>query len=87
MQQITITDSTTTYIRITQREARKQWLAGADNIAICPRNLRPGFPWACHMLLGQSEEHRESGFNKLVSWYNCTGNETGTYSAFYLVSN
>jgi len=89
MQAIVITDKKTTYTRITQRQARKLWLAGADNVAICPRNLRPGFPWCSHMLMGQSEEHKEAGFIKLVNnfnWYNCTGNETGTYSAFYLVT-
>lgn len=88
MQQLTIHDAKSLYTRISKRKARKLWEAGNMNIAVCPAKLRPGFPWAPHIMLGTSEEHYERGFNKLVvdfEWYNCSY-ETGYYSAFYIVS-
>ena len=70
--------------RISKRKARKLW--GTCKIHLCPCNLRPGGPW-CPDMPVFPEEQRERDFYKYVrtfEWYNCTGRETGTYTAFYI---
>lgn len=90
MNKYTFTDEHSTYTRISKQTARKLWAKGANNIALCPVKMRPGYPFAMHMTLGQSEEHKEYGFEKYVrnfEWYNANCYETGYYTAFYIVTN
>lgn len=86
MQKIVISDSASTFTRISKAEARKLW--GKEDIEFCPIKLRPGFPWASHMLFFQSENDA-ADFDKVVREFehdNCTSKETGKYAAFYLVT-
>jgi len=77
----------TAFRRITKAAARRAWATEARNIALCPANLRPGFPWAphCTFLAG---EQAERPFDQTVisfTYYNCPDHETGLYPAFYFV--
>lgn len=91
MQHMTFQDSATNYTRISKREARKRY----DNnlpFAICPAKMRPGFPFASHMMVHPTDfKKQELGrtFDKVVNsftYYNCS-HETGYYTAFYLTTN
>jgi hypothetical protein len=98
MQKRVFDDATTRYTRISKREARKLW--GTQDLAFCPRNLRPGYPWAfhCHIsaqgiqekLASEYDFVRDSaGFDYMVDefeYYNCTCGETGHYAAFYTLT-
>jgi hypothetical protein len=84
MYRTVIRDQVTEYRRITKRAARKLW--GKEAIALCPVNLRPGFPWASHMVVSVRAVQEGVTFENIVNdfeFYNCTGKETGTYTAFY----
>ena len=97
MNSYVFSDEGATYTRISKAKARKLW--GKELIALCPAKLRPGFPWAPHMIVDpvHIQEHLASewdfdrdtaSFDSYVrnfEWYNCTDNETGYYTAFYLV--
>ncbi len=92
------TDERARYTRISKAKARKLW--GQVDIALCPVNLRPGYPWAPHIVVPAAAireglvseydfERDEYTFDNMTSdfeSYNCTCNETGKYAAFYLVS-
>ena len=82
-------DSKTTFRRISKRAARKLWgsTTTAPSIALCPVKLRPGFPWAPHITYHAAEQI-ERPFDTSVNsfeYYNCNLNETGYYTAFYIV--
>lgn len=77
----------TVFRRITKAAARRAWACEARNIALCPANLRPGFPWAPHITFFAAEQS-ERLFDQTVNtfiYFNCTDRETGLYPAFYLV--
>lgn len=77
----------TVFRRITKAAARRAWATEARNIALCPANLRPGFPWSPHMTY-RIDDQIEKGFEYVVdafTYYNCSTRETGLYPAFYLV--
>lgn len=79
---------TTLFIRISKAAARRRWGVSGQTIALCPCNLRPGFPWAPHITCGASEQIARP-FDAAISsfeHYNCTGSETGLYAAFYVVT-
>jgi hypothetical protein len=70
--------------------ARTLWESGAKNVAICPCKLRPGRPFRCDMILGQTGDDKARGFKRIVAdfeYYNCTTKDAGYYAAFYLVHN
>ena len=83
--------------RISKAKARKLW--GKADISLCPSNLRPGFPWRPNIDVFAADiskalaseyahESEAASFDDYVQnfeWYNCTGNETGKYTAFYLI--
>ena len=87
MDAYTVTDHMHTYTRISTAKARKLW--GTVDIALCPVNLRPGYPWASHITVRAFNPDVYSyNFDDMVrdfEGYNCTMNETGYYTAFYLV--
>lgn len=86
-------------IRISKPKARKLW--GKRDMSLCPVNLRPGFPrypnidiFAANIataLASQWEhERKEADFDIYVrnfEYYNCTCEETGFYTSFYLVNS
>lgn len=97
MQHHVFMDDDITYTRISKMRARGLW--GKVDIALCPVNFRPGRPWAPHMVM-RAEEIREeeaseyefvrkrARFDTVVrsfEMYNCHCNETGHYTAFYLM--
>lgn len=68
--------------RISKAAARKLFETGKV-VYLCPVNLRPGGPW--HPEMGV-KYHSGEGFDvcvNAVTWYNCTGRETGRYLAYY----
>jgi len=85
-------------VRISKAKARRLW--GKRNMSLCPVKLRPGFPWrpnidvfATEIAKAQASEYeherKAADFDTYVQnfeWYNCTCNETGTYTAFYLIA-
>lgn len=84
--------------RISKTAARKSW--GKRNMSLCPCNLRPGFPWRPNIDVFAAEiaekqnsqwehERKQSNFDYFVDnfeYYNCESNETGKYTAFYLIN-
>lgn len=83
--------------RISKARARKLW--GKQDISLCPCKLRPGFPWRPNIDVFASEiaeklaskyehERKAADFDVYVrnfEYYNCNMNETGYYTAFYLI--
>lgn len=73
------------YTRISKARAEKLFNAG-KTIHFCPVNLRPGKPY----FWGTDVAIIDNGptFQQLVNrfeYYNCTCNETGRYTAFYIM--
>ena len=93
--------STSRLTRISKAKARALWGKENVNISFCPCNLRPDGPWRPNMdIFGKDikkkleseyeHENNEAKFENVVKnfeWYNCTGNETGNYTSFYLIRN
>lgn len=89
--------STARLTRITKAAARKLW--GKADMSFCPCNLRPDGAWRPNIDIFAAEikeklnseyEHEKNAadFNTYVQnfeWYNCQMNETGYYTAFYLI--
>lgn len=84
-----ITDSAQRYDRISKAEARKLFTAGKP-FYIIAHKMRPGFPFSLGMtIFPQSYQDEGRDFDWMVSnfeFYNANCHETGTYSAFYLVT-
>jgi len=59
MRHFVIKSGATTFTRVSKARARQLW--GKRDIAFCPVNLRPGFPWAPHItfLAGTPETTKE----------------------------
>lgn len=80
-----------TFTRISKHAARRLW--GKKHLAFCPVKLRPGYPFSPHCNYPAGCDKRDGldiSFEGTVSMFeycNCTGNETGTYTAFYTVKN
>lgn len=89
--------STARLTRITKAAARKLW--GKADISLCPCKLRPDGVWRPNIDIFAAEinENKEIwgeaqkyswDFDARVQnfeWYNCQMNETGYYTAFYLI--
>lgn len=74
--------TTAHYKRISKAAARRRYDAG-EPVYFCPVNLNPESPWG--LLYGpiSTSEPFEKHVNAF-EWYNCTSNETGRYTAFYV---
>lgn len=88
MRHFTIKSGATTFTRVSKARARQLW--GKRDIAFCPVNLRPGFPWSPHITYFAQAvaDDPRAEFDKGVNafeWYNCSDRETGLYTAFYLI--
>lgn len=83
MENYIINDGRTIYHRITKAKARKLWQK--QRIAMCPVNLRPGFPFAPHCEFLPDIESDFDSMVKEFTHYNCTDSETGSYLAFYIM--
>lgn len=72
MNKYSFTNNGKMWERITKKQARAAYNNGLT-VLFCPVNMRPFTPW-----------HLEIDVNKNFEGYNCTGNETGRYTAFYI---
>lgn len=72
------------YVRISKKTARRLYKVGfTKHLYLCPVNLNPESPWGLLYWPGNNE----TPFDTLVHQYeayNCTGSETGRYTAFYV---
>jgi hypothetical protein len=85
--------------RISKAKARKLW--GKADMSLCPAKLMPDGGWRPNMDVFAKEiatmqsseyehERYSANFDHYVQnfeWYNCQHNETGTYTAFYLIKS
>lgn len=76
------------YMRISKRAAKKIWNNGENETVIyfCPVNLRPGWPWNPEIAFYKTGENFEKSV-AAFEYYNCTCNETGRYTAFYIMED
>jgi hypothetical protein len=99
MNHCVITDAATRYTRISKVAARKMFNANQP-FYIIAHKMRPGFPFSMGMTIHPKriKEERstsptyptvESLFDATVTefcWYNANCHETGTYAAFYAMT-
>lgn len=87
MNNYTYTDRGFTFKRIDKKTARRAF-SNRLPVVFCPCNLRPGEPWHPEVVIDPAREMLEgSTFDTVCNsfeWYNCTLNETGKYTAFYV---
>lgn len=88
MRKYTITDSNgKTWERISKRAAKIAYDKGLT-VVFCPVNIRPFTPWHLESAINKDLESCSSvAFENVVNafeYYNCTCNETGRYTAFYV---
>ena len=79
-----LNDGTLPHHRIDKRAARLAWNAGKP-VVFCPCNLMP-FGGFRSSVMAQKSAYA-SDFDEAVrgfEWLNCTGKETGRYTAFYI---
>jgi hypothetical protein len=100
MERYTICDKATAYTRITKSDARKMFNKG-ESFYIIAHKMRPGFPFSLGMLIDGAHYAKENAerapyglsqetFDTVVQefcWYNANCHETGTYAAFYRMSD
>ena len=78
------------FVRITKAQARKRY-ENNETFAMCPSNMRPGFPYAMHSTIFP-ETYKPKGYPEL--WYSFesmynnwayynTSHETGYYAHYY----
>ena len=79
------------FTRITKRQARKTFADGGT-IVLCPRKLRPGFPFSPHTTANGAEQRGRHSWAGVNLWdrlhnewthYNASY-EAGYYPAYYL---
>lgn len=99
MTQFTFTTNGQRYMRISKAQARKRFNAD-QTFQICPVKMRPGGPFCMDMLVDPKHIKQErsltstyptleSLFDATVTdfcYYNANCHETGTYTAYYVVS-
>ena len=87
MNKYSFTNNGKTWERITKKQARAAYNNGLT-VRFCPCNLRPGSPFRLDMDMNRAQENCAGvDFEKLLNafeFYNCTVNETGRYTAFYI---
>lgn len=85
------------YTRISKRAAKRLYLDG-KTIYLCAVNMNPLSPWVTPFDLNKSRREQfvidETGlandFDNYINsfeYYNCTCNETGRYTAFYIMED
>lgn len=84
MRKYSFTQDGFTFERVSKATAQR---AFNNNLAImlCPCNLRP--ETGLFSMVVQNHKNLETTFEKLLNcfeYYNCTNNETGRYTAFYI---
>lgn len=79
MNKYSFTNNGKTWERITKKQARAAYNNGLT-VLFCPVNMRPFTPWHFEGYNGVSFEKAVNAFEI----YNCTDNETGRYTAFYI---
>ncbi|HLZ39421.1 MAG TPA: hypothetical protein VKQ11_00570 [Candidatus Sulfotelmatobacter sp.] len=98
MTRLKISDSASTFTRISKAGARKLWAQG-EPFYIIAHKMRPGFPFSLGMMIDPEHIKQErnltptyptveSLFDATVTefcFYNANCHETGTYAAFYTV--
>ena len=83
-----------TYIRVSRRQAKRQYMQG-KTIVMTPCNLIPFSPWAYEFYLRKvdrkeycsTDSEYSEDFDSYVNsfeYYNCNHNETGRYASFYV---
>lgn len=76
-----------TWERIDKKTARMAYNNGLT-VLFCPVNMRPFTPWHLEIGINKNfEGYNGVSFENVVNafeWYNCTNNETGRYTAFYI---
>lgn len=76
-----------TWERITKKQARAAYNNGLT-VLFCPVNMRPFTPWHLEIDVNKNfEGYNGVTFENAVNAfenYNCTNNETGRYTAFYI---
>ena len=76
-----------TWERIDKKTARTAYNNGLT-VLFCPVNMRPFTPWRLEIDVNKNfEGYNGVSFEKAVNAfenYNCTNNETGRYTAFYI---
>ena len=81
------TNNGKTWERITKKQARAAYNNGLT-VLFCPVNMRPFTPWHLEIDVNKNfEGYNGVSFEKAVNAfeiYNCTDNETGRYTAFYI---
>lgn len=96
MQRHVITDGSSRYTRISKLEARKMFDKG-ESFYIIAHKMRPGFPFSMGMTVNNRQDkdgyqhgiNEPRGFDSMVAnfcYYNANCHETGTYAAFYVVT-
>lgn len=88
MNKYSFTDSNgKTWERITKKQARAAYNNGLT-VLFCPVNMRPFTPWHLEIDVNKNFEGYDGvSFENAVNafeYYNCTNNETGRYTAFYI---
>ena len=83
MKKYTFTDGGYTFQRIDKKAARRAYNNGL-RVMLCTVNLRPGYPYHPETSIsGKAAATFEEALNAFEI-YNCTDNETGRYTAFYI---
>ena len=75
----------TNWKRVRKDVARKVFDSG-DDLVLCACNMRPFGPWHPECKVNNKSAYRED-FDLLVNdfeYYNCTCNETGRYTSYYI---
>lgn len=80
MNKYSFTNNGKTWERITKKQARAAYNNGLT-VLFCPVKMRPFAPWHLEIDVNKNFE----GCNGVsFEIYNCTDNETGRYTAFYI---
>ena len=91
MNKYSFTNNGKTWERVTKKQARAAYNNGLT-VLFCPVNMRPFTTWHLEIdvkidVNKNFESYNGVSFEKAVNafeFYNCTGSETGRYSAFYI---
>lgn len=87
MNKYSFTNNGKTWERITKKQARAAYNNGLT-VLFCPVNMRPFTPWHLEIDVNKINQNcAGETFDSIVNafeWYNCTNNETGRYTAFYI---
>lgn len=84
MRKYTITDGEKrTWERISKRAAKIAYDKGLT-VLFCPVKMKPFTPWHLESAINKSSSVAFENAVNAFEYYNCTCNETGRYTAFYV---